>query len=177
MSSGADWIFGVNVLSLSSSHDSSCCPEVLRRIGTSRRSPPLFQSPRCSYASRLGRQQRQQCSSNLPAAHWLCILCHGAIGRRATDCCASGDTSQPSARFQRHRAAGNDTGRLKREYTRKRKNDGGLWRMYKRFTPIQVRLLLAGTSQRRAPSFTHYFFWRLTLNVSAHAELMVPSTG
>lgn len=40
-SNGADWIFGVNVLSLSFSHDSSYCPEVLRRVGTSRRSRPL----------------------------------------------------------------------------------------------------------------------------------------
>lgn len=86
------WVY-IKVSSGLSSHDSSCSPEVFQLVVSSRRSLLLFQSPRCSYASRLSRQQWQQCSSNLPAAHWARILCHGATGRGATDCCASGDTS------------------------------------------------------------------------------------
>ena len=80
------------------------------------------------------------CSSNQPAAHWARILCHGATGRGATDCCASGDTS--------HHPHGSSSDIPPRAMTLAdwsgntreiRKNDGGLWRMYKRFPPIQVR--------------------------------------
>lgn len=69
-----------------------CCSfQRFQGVLTSRRSSPLFQPPRCSsYASLL---LRQQCCRNPPAARWVRILSHGAIGRRATGSCSSGDTS------------------------------------------------------------------------------------
>lgn len=92
-------------------------PTMLQQLEPSRRSSPLFPSPRCSYASRLCRQQ---CSSNLLAAHWarLHFVSQGYRERGDRLLRVRGYQS-PSAQFKRHPAAGDDIGRLKWEYTRK----------------------------------------------------------
>ena len=133
------------------SHDSSCSPDVLRQVVTSRRSLPLVQSPRCSYVSRLSRSSGSiVVVIRLPRTDLaVCVTVPPGEGRQTAARQGTPTSHHPHSSSdipQRVMTLAN----WSRNTREKRKNDGGLWRMYKRFPSIQVRLLLTGTSQRCA---------------------------
>lgn len=126
------------------------------------------------------RRQRQQRSCDLPvAARALTSHFVSRCRRERGDCLlrVRGYRSPP----KRHPAVGNDIGGLKWKYTRKRKNDGGLWRMYKRFTPIQVRLapLRRGAARRGEKNGNTFFYARSCCgpNDFAHAQFGINSVN